>query len=447
MIGKRRIQRLRRQSQFGNHVFMAALFMATTLAGLLLALSLYGGAKAARLALTSGQTFFHALKATAVMQIEPAKLPSPLAATMSFALLSMSGLSAYHAAQAQTASPPALSHHTVAWSSVVNTLTQKVSAPHRLTVGWTLDTGAANLEATLANTPGLTVLAPKWLHVDGLNGAIAGQIEPGVVKKAKQMGVQVWAVVDNGFNGSLSHQILRYRDQQNKLIAHIVQIAVDSGINGINLDFEGLFPADRWNYSRFVMFLAQALHKHHLALSVDLPPDVAFGNNSGPYNHAALAQAANYIVLMGYDEYWGGEQTPGPTSSLPWVQGSVKDMIQTGVPARKLILGLPFYTQNWTLSPSGSVVGSTALSLFQTRSLLAQQKAKISWNRSLGLHVATFAQGGFTHEIWIEDRRSLLLSADIVAEDHLAGAAAWYLGLEPASIWSSLVNAVHSAVA
>ncbi len=447
MIGQQKIRRNRRQNQLGFHLLTAMLFMATTLAGLLLALSLYGGGKTARLALASGQTFFHALETTAVMQIEPAKWPSPLSASLSFALLSMSGLSAYHTSQAVAVAPPSQPPHVVPWSSVVNTLARRVSDSHRLTVGWALDTGATNLEATLAQTPGLTVLAPKWLHVDGLNGAIAGQIEPGVVRKAKQMGVQTWAVVDNGFNGALSHQILQYRDQQDKLIAHIVQIAVQSGINGINLDFEGLFPEDRWNYTRFVTVLANALHKHGLALSVDLPPDIAFGNNSGPYNHAALAKAANYIVLMGYDEYWGGEQTAGPTASLPWVKGSVKDMIQTGVPARKLILGLPFYTQEWTLNPNGSVVSSTALSLVQMRDIVAQQKAKIRWNRSLGLHFATFVQGGFAHEIWMEDRRSLLLFADIVAQDHLAGAAAWYLGLEPTSVWSSLVNAVRSVIA
>ncbi len=452
MISQHKIQRRAGRARFGVHLLTAALFMSTTLAGLLLALSLYGGGKAARLALTSDQTLFHALKTTAVMQIEPVRWPSPLAASLSFALLSMSGLSAYHGAHTPTVtshaqSPPAVAPHLVPWSHIVNTLAQRVSAPRRLTVGWALDTGAANLEATLAQTPGLTVLAPKWLHVDGLNGAISGHIEPGVVKKARQMGVQVWAVVDNGFNGALSHQILQYRDQQDKLIAHIVQIAVQSGINGINLDFEGLFPEDRWNYSRFASVLAQALHKHGLALSIDLPPDVALGNNSGPYNHAALARAANYIVLMGYDQYWGGESTAGPTASLPWVKGSVKDMIQTGVPPRKLILGMPFYTQEWTLSPHGSVVASTALSLVQTRNVLAQENAKIHWNRSLGLHFATFVQGGLPHEIWIEDRRSLLLFADIVAQDHLAGAAAWYLGLEPASIWTSLVNAVRSAIA
>lgn len=237
---------------------------------------------------------------------------------------------------------------------------------------------------------------------------------------AHQHGVQVWAVVDNGFNGPLSHQILAYRDQQNMLITHIVQEAVNAHINGINLDFEGLLPEDRWNFTDFVQKLATALHAHHMDLSVDLPPDIVPDDNTGAYNHSALAKAANYIILMGYDEYWGGEQIAGPTASYPWVKQSINDMLNTGVPSSKLILGLPFYTQDWTVGKNDSALASEALSLWQTRTLLASTHAKETWNAKLGLHVASFVQNGVKHEIWIEDKRSLLLFADLVSEQHLA---------------------------
>lgn len=332
----------------------------------------------------------------------------------------------------------------VQWNALVQSAAAGMLRPRRITVGWSLDAGTQTLEQSIADSPGLSVFAPKWLYLSGVNGTLGGQINESVVHFAHARGVKVWAVVSNGFNGVLSHQVLQYRDRQDTLISAIVRAAAASGINGINLDFEGLLPVDRWNYSRFVSVLAAKLHARGMELTVDLPPDLTPGNNSGPYNHRAIAQAANDVILMGYDEFWGGESVAGPTASLPWVASGVADMLKTGVPASRLILGVPFYTQDWTLGSRGQVVSSTALSLLQLQNILHSVHAQKIWLPRLGVHFVRFVQGGQRHVIWVVDRRSLLLTLQMVASDHLAGAAAWYLGLEPSGTWVSLVDSVRS---
>lgn len=334
---------------------------------------------------------------------------------------------------------------TVPWSTIVQRASASLPAK-RLTIGWVLDSGTADLDTIMEQSPGLSVLAPKWLEVDSPTGTLIGGAENGVVQKAKQLGIQVWPVVDNGFNGPMTHQFLAYRDRQDALINKLVHFTVQSGVAGLNVDFEGLLNEDRWNYARFIETLSVALHKVHKSLSVDLPPDYASGQNSGPYNHAALAKAANYIILMGYDEHWGGDPAPGPTASLPWVQSSVTDMLDTGVPADKLVLGVPFYTQDWTVNKNGEVLNSQALSLWQVRNILAQYHVKTTWNKGLGLRFGEYTVDGQEHQIWVEDNRSLLLTLELVARQHLAGAAAWYLGLEYPSTWLSLVDTVRSTI-
>lgn len=333
----------------------------------------------------------------------------------------------------------------VPWAKIVHQASADLPTK-RLTIGWVLDTGTADLDAIMEQSPGLSVLAPKWLEVDSPTGALTGQAESGVVQKAHELGIQVWAVVDNGFDGPMTHQFLAYQDRQDALVRKLVTFAVNTGIAGINVDFEGLLQEDRWNYARFIDVLATALHKVHKSLSVDLPPDYVSGQNNGPYNHAALAKAANYIILMGYDEHWGGDPAPGPTASLPWVQSSVTDMLDTGVPADKLILGVPFYTQDWTVNKNGEVLNSQALSLWQVRTILAQYHVKTTWNKGLGLRFGEYTADGQEHQIWVEDDRSLLLTLELIARAHLAGAAAWYLGLEYPSTWLSLVDTVRSSV-
>ncbi|KYP80313.1 glycosyl hydrolase family 18 protein [Ferroacidibacillus organovorans] len=323
-------------------------------------------------------------------------------------------------------------------------LTSVVSSP--IALGWTLGVTPATLPTLLAQSPGLTVLAPKWLHVSGPYGAVSGTINEQVVQMCHARGIKVWAVVDNGFSASETHAYLSYADRQTALIHHLVTLAKQYHLDGLNLDFEGLANADRFNYTHFVQQLATALRPHHVALSVDLPPDIIYGQNTGPYNHAALAKVVSKIVLMGYDQHWGGDPYAGPTASLPWVSTGIKDMLITGVPSQKLVLGMPLYTQDWTLSKQGTVLNSQPLSLQQLQNLVSQVHAVPHWDAALGVHVLRYVVQGTIHEIWMEDERSLMLLADLIPKDHLAGGAVWYLGLSSPTLWQSLVNTLHTAI-
>ena len=318
------------------------------------------------------------------------------------------------------------------------------SAKQPLMVGWILDSGATNISSVMNETPGLNVLSPKWFHVDGPNGAISGIPERTIIQQAHNNHQQVWAVVDNGFNGSFSHSILQYQDQQDMLIGHIVKLAVTYHLDGINLDFEGLLPIDRWNYSRFVNELAVKLHMHQIQLSVDLPPDYVAGTNNGPYNHAAIAKAADYVVLMGYDEYWLGDPKAGPTASLPWVRLAVNDFLKTGVPANKLILGIPFYAEDWTVNQKGKVLSSIALSALESSQLVNQLHTHLVWNAKEGVYFTAYRYQKSWHEIWLENRRTLMLFAELARNDKLAGLASWYLGLESKATWLSVLHTLRS---
>ncbi len=323
-------------------------------------------------------------------------------------------------------------------------LTPTNGAKPPLMMGWILDTGTANITSVMNETPGLNVLSPKWFHVDGVNGAISGIPERTVIQQSKKKHQQVWAVVDNGFNGALSHSILQYQDQQDMLIRHIVKLAVSYHLDGINLDFEGLFARDRWNYSRFVSVLAEQLHAQHIKLSVDLPPDYVSGTNNGPYNHSALASAADYIVLMGYDEYWLGDPNAGPTASLPWVRLAVNDFLATGVPANKLVLGIPFYAEDWTVNQKGTVISSIALSALESNRLVHQLHSRLVWNAMEGVYFTAYKYQQYWHEIWLENRRTLMLFAELARNDKLAGLAGWYLGLESKTTWLSVLHTLRS---
>ncbi len=426
-------------------ILVTAVFLSSIAAGCAAALYLYGKPRPGWSAIPAAAVI-QTLASSALSEVAPSAPQSLRRSALMFTWLSLGELSieAHRPLQTRRRATPSAGPGAVL--PLFARAGASAGAARRLVIGWTLDTGSANLIQTLRDSPGLTVLAPKWIQLDGSSGAINNTVEPSVVQAAQARGVQVWAVVDNGFNAAQSHAVLRYQDTQTTLIDNIVNLARRDHLSGINLDFEGLAAADRWNYARFVQRLAVRLRAVGMSLSVDLPPDIVSGQNSGPYNHAALAASANYIILMGYDQYWGGDSQAGPTASLPWVKAGVTDMLHTGVPAAKLILGVPFYTQDWTLDQNGAVSGSRALSLVQVHNLLAGLGANPEWRPSLGVSYASFTQGGVRHEMWVISQRSLLLTSQYMAENHLAGVAAWYLGLERPSTWWALVQSVHSLV-
>jgi chitinase len=80
------------------------------------------------------------------------------------------------------------------------------------------------------------------------------------------------------------------------------------------------------------------------------------------YDLRTLGRYMNYINVMAYDMHWNGEKTtnlhsalfhdPGDPSKPPadthFAAHAVQDFLRAGVPARKIVLGVPFYGKGWT---------------------------------------------------------------------------------------------------
>lgn len=64
-----------------------------------------------------------------------------------------------------------------------------------------------------------------------------------------------------------------------------------------------------------------------------------------------LGKAADYIVMMGYDEHWAGSSIAGSVASLPWVRDGLLELMKE-VPSHKIILGVPYYTREWVTNLS-----------------------------------------------------------------------------------------------
>ncbi|MCM3342626.1 S-layer homology domain-containing protein [Paenibacillus sp. MER TA 81-3] len=315
------------------------------------------------------------------------------------------------------------------WSAAL-----KANPPQSIQMGWqyelTTQQYIARVEKSTVNT-----LSPRWYYLDKTQ-TVADHTDRELIDWAKKNGKKIWAMVGNGFNADLTHSVLTDSNKRDAVIGQLTTYVRQYGLDGLNLDFENVYPQDREAFTAFVSKLAAELHLLQAVLSVDVSPDLGT-DWTAAFDYAALGTNADYIVLMGYDEHWDGAPAAGSVSSLPWVQRGIDKLI-TMIPSEKLIVGLPLYTRDWSLKQSGTTAQD--LTLAEQGNILRAHKPKMAWDANIGQYTADYMQQGVPHRIWTEDSRSLSVKSELVEQRNIAGFAYWSVGSETIDIWDALRN-------
>ncbi|HET9613420.1 MAG TPA: glycoside hydrolase family 18 protein [Candidatus Limnocylindrales bacterium] len=141
---------------------------------------------------------------------------------------------------------------------------------------------------------------------------------------------------------------------QDAAIAALVRLRGTLGVDGVAVDVEDIADGDIPGYGAFVGRLRSALVR-------DLATATVTATTSAGPQGAALAVAANLagadrIFLMAYD-YRTGSDAPGGLAPLARTDGDVHTIgwsldayAAAGIPAGRLILGLPLYGLAWPVS-------------------------------------------------------------------------------------------------
>lgn len=192
---------------------------------------------------------------------------------------------------------------------------------------------------------------------------------------------------------------------------------------GISVDFEQLPDAAMPDFYAFIEELAVKLHNDDRKLSVNVPFE------SGTMDYARVAAAADYVIVMAYDEHWTGGE-PGPIAGAPWLAGRVA-AFQAAVPAGKLVLGIGNYALDW--SGSGpAAVDSVEGALAKAR----QAGARVASDPVSLNPVFRYCDGGGNeHQVWFLDAVTAFNAASLFAPARPVGYAVWRLGMEDPSLW------------
>ena len=153
--------------------------------------------------------------------------------------------------------------------------------------------------------------------------------------------------------------------------------------------------------------------------------------------------------MMGYDEHYSGSQEAGSVASLSWVKEGVANTLKE-VPADQFILGMPFYTRIWALTPKDKEAAETTFDLSSkiygmkaADDQLTINGATKTWLADCGQNYSEFQADGVTYKVWLEDAQSAEARLKVVEENNLAGAAFWKLGMETSSVWDTIIKYIH----
>lgn len=312
---------------------------------------------------------------------------------------------------------------------------------------------------TIAGTKGLNVIAPTWFTIADTDGNMTSIASSDYVNYAHQSNLEVWAVLRD-FHGGINsydetYEVLSYTSKRETLINQVIAAALQSGVDGINLDFELISLECGEHYIQFVRELSVKCRQNGLVFSIDNYVPQPYNEH---YNLEEQGIVADYVFLMAYDEHIDGSYEAGSVASYGYVEQGISDALKE-VPAEKLVVGVPFYTRLWLETPKTeselaeqagteaaeypNKVSSTALGMDEAKQTVEQNGVQAEWDDTTKQNYAQWEADGGVYKIWLEDMTSLEEKLKLIKSNNLAGVAEWNLGWENSAVWDLILQYVN----
>jgi len=290
----------------------------------------------------------------------------------------------------------------------------------------------------------LNVISPNYFNIneDG-SLQVTNTLDTSFINEMHKENIKVIPFISNHWDRELGRVALENREV---LVEQIIQAIEEYDIDGINIDIENVTEIDRDNYTDFVKILREKLPKgKEISVAVAANPRALDVGWHGSYDYTKLADYADYLIIMAYDEsYYGGP--PGPVASYSFVSKSIEYALKK-VSRDKIVLGIPFYGRYWN---SNEGTGGNGISLINADFLIRKFNGTIHFDSNTKSPVATFTvpksintytiggneitPGDYT--LWYENETSIKSKLELVQKYNIKGTGSWALGQETPDTWN-----------
>ena len=275
---------------------------------------------------------------------------------------------------------------------------------------------------------GVNVVSPSFFSLErGSNGEIYDNAKDDgaeYIEWAHNNNYQVWAMFSNNSLKDTTSQILNDYEKRESMIENLMDLVEEYNLDGVNVDFENMNESDKDVYSRFLIELAPRLKKIGKTLSVDVTAPDGSETWSLCFDRNTIANVADYIVFMAYDQYGTSSNKAGTTAGYNWVEANVKKFLgQEDVDPEKIILGIPLYMRLWEEEEDGTAKPEV-VNMRNMFDVLPENQVA-TWDEELKQYYVEYEEDGKKYKMWIENEKSVGEKINLANQYNLAGIAFW----------------------
>ncbi len=283
-------------------------------------------------------------------------------------------------------------------------------------------------DRTGENMDGVNVVSPSFFSLTrGSNGEIYDNAEDTgteYIEWAHNNNYQVWAMFSNNSLKDTTSQILNDYEKRETMIENLMNLVEKYNLDGVNVDFENMNESDKDVYSRFLIELAPRLKKIGKTLSVDVTAPDGSETWSLCFDRNTIANVADYIVFMAYDQYGTSSNEAGTTAGYNWIEANIKKFLgQEDVDPEKIILGIPLYMRLWEEEEDGTAKPEV-VNMRNMFDVLPENQVA-TWDEELKQYYVEYEEDGKKYKMWIENEKSVGEKINLANQYNLAGIAFW----------------------
>ena len=235
---------------------------------------------------------------------------------------------------------------------------------------------------------------------------------------------------------AVTRVLLASSARRERLAREIAAEVVRRGVDGVNVDLEPVPAGQKAAFTSFVRQLRAALDDAAPGLQLT----VAITGYYSSYDARALVApgAADAIYLMGYHYAGWWSKIAGSNAPLGGPRYNVADTIAKlradGVPAERLIVGVPYYGHLWPTASAAlnarTIGQGSDVRLVSALAILANVTPL--WDSVQGVTWAAWRENGTWVQLYVDDPRALAAKWRRFRQLGLLGTGMWTIGFEGA---------------
>ena len=299
-----------------------------------------------------------------------------------------------------------------------------------LSMGFYANWDDNSLPALRRALPQLDWVIPAWLNLQGQDMGLHSEMNSLAVDAINQIkpGIPVLPMIQNSVEGSWDGaglaRLLADPALRAARMKDIIAFIDANKMQGLTVDFESVPTAAHKDLLAFLGELSAEFDKRDWVLLVCVPFD------DPDWNYSAVADVADYVVLMAYDEHWE-EGSPGSIAGQAWFERTLDKRMKDLDPSQTII-AIGNYGYDWAPGqPAEDVTYQEAVRSAQ------DSQVEIDFDPDAeNPHFSYDDEDGKKHQVWFLD--GVTSFNEIHAADIYKpfGYVMWRLGSEDPSVWS-----------